>query len=337
MRQCQPLPNSVIDLAIASDIFADAPEGTLRDHPARPLLLADFVTRLEEVRQQGDMDVWHLGGKLTLESFGALGEMLRGAPSLGTALRKFTEAFPLVQSNSSLTLSVTEDKARLDYRVLDPGIWPRRGDSELTMGFLLSLLARFGVPRSAISHIGFEHQLDRQAHAVAQHMLCRTSFDRRDNYLVFPAQCLGFENPDARDRPKSDFDACWTAVRSMLQSRQRNCPVAEKVRQQVLSRLGKATLHQQEVACDLGMSERSLRRFLAQEGTSYKDLLEECRGTYAIALLLRTTLPLSEIAFSLGYSDQTAFSRAFSKFSGHPPRDLRNRGETETRADTVPL
>lgn len=325
MRQCQPLPNSVIDPAIARDIFADTPRFQARDAAAHPLLLTEFVSCLEDVRRQGDLDAWQLGDKLTFESFGPLGEILRGAPTLGAALRKFTEAFPLIQSNSTLTLSVSDDKARLNYRLLDPGIWPRRGDSELTMGFLLSLLARFGVPRSAISHVGFEHPPDRQAKSVAHQLLCRTSFDRRENYLVFPTRCLGFENPAARDIEKPEFDGWCNAVRELLQNRQRSSTVSEKVRQQVLGRLGKATLNQKDIASDLGMSERSLRRFLAQEDISFKELLEECRGTYAIALLRNTGMPLSEIAFSLGYSDQTAFSRAFSKFFGQPPRDLRSR------------
>ncbi|WP_323766901.1 AraC family transcriptional regulator [Marinovum sp.] len=326
MQQCQPLPNSVIDLALASCVFSSAPDVGKLSHRNEPIKLADFASLLENIRRQDDLGVWHMGDNLSFESFGALGTILSGSPTLGIALQKFTQAFPLVQSNSSLVMTISEDKARINYRVLDPGIWPRRGDAEITIAFLFSILTRFKVPISAISHVGFEHEMDRGGHAVAHQLFCRTSFSRLENYLVFPSEVMSLPNPQPRETQRTEFGDQWCDVLSQLKARQRNSSVSDKVRERVFSRLGKATVNQNAVAMELGMSERTLRRGLSQEATSYKLLLEECRGSFAIALLSRTKLPLSEIALLLGYSDQTAFSRAFSKFAGHPPSELRSKG-----------
>ncbi len=71
------------------------------------------------------------------------------------------------------------------------------------------------------------------------------------------------------------------------------------------------------------ISERSLRRRLAEEGESLQRLVSEARLTVARQLLEETRMPMSEIAAVLDYSDLTAFSRAFRGWTGRPPSTWR--------------
>ena len=87
-----------------------------------------------------------------------------------------------------------------------------------------------------------------------------------------------------------------------------------------------------EAGYAIGLTDRAdavavLRRHLESNGTSFQELTEECRRIFGHALLVRSAVPLSEIAFRLGYSDQTAFSRAFSRWYGASPRALRQAGD----------
>ncbi len=80
------------------------------------------------------------------------------------------------------------------------------------------------------------------------------------------------------------------------------------------------------VAKELCITERTLHRRLAAEGTSYRALLDEVRATLA-AELLSSGLSVEETARRLGYSETAAFTRAHTRWNGHPPR-RRKRGTT---------
>ncbi len=77
------------------------------------------------------------------------------------------------------------------------------------------------------------------------------------------------------------------------------------------------------VASRLGMSGRTLQRRLAEQGAAYQDLVDKARRDLAERLLRDTDYPLSDIAFLTGFSDQSAFTRAFKRWSGQTPRSYR--------------
>jgi AraC-like DNA-binding protein len=69
----------------------------------------------------------------------------------------------------------------------------------------------------------------------------------------------------------------------------------------------------------LGRSRATLARELARDGTSFRIVKDEVRRDHAIALLADTSLPLADIAARLGYSEASAFQRAFRAWTGVPP------------------
>ena len=73
------------------------------------------------------------------------------------------------------------------------------------------------------------------------------------------------------------------------------------------------------------MSERSLRRRLASEGLSYKDLLERARREACDIYMLQPKIAIAELALLVGYADQGAFSRAFKEWHGEAPSVYRER------------
>jgi AraC-like DNA-binding protein len=74
---------------------------------------------------------------------------------------------------------------------------------------------------------------------------------------------------------------------------------------------------------DLRLSTVSIQRELARLGFTYKGLVQTMRRELAFAYLRQRHLPLSEIAFLLGYSELSAFSRAVRRWTGKSPRAVR--------------
>lgn len=79
-----------------------------------------------------------------------------------------------------------------------------------------------------------------------------------------------------------------------------------------------------DVAQNLHMSERTLRRKLKQEGTSFRQLLDEVRGALAREYLQKTEINTADIATLVGYSDRANFNRAFSRWNWDSPSSYRN-------------
>jgi len=73
------------------------------------------------------------------------------------------------------------------------------------------------------------------------------------------------------------------------------------------------------VSRSLGMSERTLQRRLREAGRSFGEVVDRFREAEAERLLASGGPPLSEVALRLGFSDQSAFSRAFRRWKGTPP------------------
>lgn len=78
-----------------------------------------------------------------------------------------------------------------------------------------------------------------------------------------------------------------------------------------------------DIARKLGLSARSFHRRLAEQGLSFHTLTEETRREIATAMLREERYALSEIAFLTGYSEQSAFNRAFKRWTGVTPAAYR--------------
>lgn len=95
--------------------------------------------------------------------------------------------------------------------------------------------------------------------------------------------------------------------------------IAKLTYEYLLHLLDKSGLSLDAAALTFGMAERTLRRKLVAEGVSYRQLLEQVRRDTCQLYFLEGTRNLSEIAAKLGYSELSAFTRAYTSWYGHPP------------------
>ncbi len=81
-----------------------------------------------------------------------------------------------------------------------------------------------------------------------------------------------------------------------------------------------------DVASELAMSERSIQRSLSDEQTSYRRLVDEVRKALAIEHLSRPGASATDVAFLLGFSEPSAFTRAFRRWTSAAPTEFRASG-----------
>lgn len=144
-------------------------------------------------------------------------------------------------------------------------------------------------------------------------------FDCAYSQLRFPAERLNMPLKFADERL-----ARMAAAQCEQEMASLDSPPAllGKVRRIILSGVGRFP-SVEEVASDLHMSSRTLKRKLHLLGTSYQQVLDDLRKGLAVEMLSQSNKTVDEIAMTLGYSDASNFARAFRRWTQRSPSDYR--------------
>jgi AraC-like DNA-binding protein len=110
---------------------------------------------------------------------------------------------------------------------------------------------------------------------------------------------------------------------ALAQQRLTESPLKVQVENAIAALLPHGPVRHDVVAAELAMSPRTLTRRLAAEGSSFAGILKEVRVALAKRYIADRTLPISQIAWLLGYSEVSAFTRAFHHWTGQVPSEAR--------------
>lgn len=141
------------------------------------------------------------------------------------------------------------------------------------------------------------------------------------NRLVIPRARLDERLPQADENTARLFEQ---QCREVLDARLARVGVAGQVRSRLRHERGDWP-SMADLAADLHVDERTLRRRLTAEGTSFRRLVDEVRHARALELLGQGAA-VSEVARELGYSETATFTRSFTRWEGVSPSRLRERG-----------
>ncbi len=139
---------------------------------------------------------------------------------------------------------------------------------------------------------------------------------------------LSLRRADALRPFVSESPQLWKLFQADLDARviarKRSAPIAERVRATVRSLLAQGRVSLVELCDELGMgSPRTLQHALKEDGQSYSELLAESRRDLALRYLRTSNLRNEEIAHLLGYRDPNSFYRAFVRWTGTTPSEVR--------------
>ena len=277
-------------------------------------LIENLMLALPEVGASG----FELGLQYNLATFGVWGFALRTCKTLREAVALGVRYLPLSTAYCRIFLCEEEDAFGITF---DPDPIPphlRQFLLERDMATSLNLAREISLHGAEFKAIEFTGTPDVDAAALKALCGIAPTFGAGSNRIMV--------NRAGASRPFSGYDPALTRMLEQ-QCQQRmdtveSSGIAGKVRQKLLGELGLgASLN--DMARDLALSTRSLRRKLEQEGTSYRDLVEEERRQLALQLLGNTTMKIEEVAAHLAYTDAGGFVRAFRRWQGCSPSTYR--------------
>ena len=145
-------------------------------------------------------------------------------------------------------------------------------------------------------------------------------FDARKTMFVLDRRVAEQPLPQANE---ATARMCEAECQKLLARRRARSGISAKVRDIILRRPAQAA-DMEVVAAELCMTSRTLRRHLADQGTSFRALRDEVLMTLAEELIGTARMKLAEVAERLGYSDAAAFSHAFKRWKGVTPGAARS-------------
>jgi AraC-like DNA-binding protein len=307
------------------DFGVDVPEasriagiGTLSSPRSRDTIpLAGFARMAEFVGDHASSASasWLIGEDYDLSELGQVGEAVLSARTLGGALLRLTDNFELLQDASRLALDTTAETATISYRILDPSIWPRHQDALFSLGIIYKII-KLAVPEAFQSiELGFECQKRDTGLKVSQGQL---DFECEANSIRVPIAMLDMA------MPQFSHPGDLTQLSVSLAERRRQRPAQERLTSIIFARLSGGDINQDHLASEIGMSSRTMRRRLADESTSFQQLLNDCRMLQAVLeFRSRPEASITDIALRLGYAEHSTFTRAFTRWAGMPPQRFR--------------
>lgn len=292
--------------------------------PYNELSLKQYCCLFEEAaRQTGNGNFGlRFGNGFMPERLGAIGYIAVNSPTMSSALRNLVYYFPAHQDHTTLTLSEDEGTVRLNYQIADQEISCRRQDAELSLGMFCNIFKHCLGACWAPLEIHFEHSLPYSGNEHEVLFGAPVLFGQRTNSIVFRQRDWDAVMPDA--------DPFLFAVVEPILAERRSLRFdpeyfVRMLKERIRLRLGAGDLSLAGVAEEMGMSSSALQRRLKGHSMSFKGLVRAARQELALRYVGGSDVCFTELALALGYSEQSAFSRAFRQWTGMSPRCYRNK------------
>lgn len=304
----------------ATALLGEAPPASHAESPTRfPVTRWKALLETAAARLDDPLLGLHLGQRVTPAHFGLMGYVLLACENLATAMQRLREFERLFYDVSPLRVHAEPEQLVLEWGTENGRPGPLVDEAAITA---LVTLARdmTAAPTMAPVSIDFVNPAPAERAGHETILGCPVAFDCSSTRVRIPMRWLAMplRHPDPQ---------LLALLRAQAAEQLRRLPprgdLGAAIRELIPILLQEAAADAESVAARLHMSPRSLHRRLGAEGYSFRALRDECLYQLACDYLSDRRLQLGEIAQLLGYSEQSAFTRAFRRWSGCTPRRYR--------------
>ena len=282
----------------------------------------DYYSMIELMAEQMDITSLPLivGEAMRPDEYGALGLAWKAAPNLLGSFSRVARYWRLWTSVTQYELEETARGILYVQRREGPRRLGMRISIEATSASGVSLSRQVSPRPFAPIEVTFQHAAPRTIEYHEAYFGCPVHFGADKDAMLLSHQSL-LEPNVLGDEGITQF--LVSHLDHELAQIDDTPALPAQTKGEIARALGEGLPNMADIARRLGLSARSLHRRLAEQGLSFQTLTEETRREIATAMLQEERYALSEIAFLTGYSEQSAFNRAFKRWMGVTPATYR--------------
>lgn len=261
-----------------------------------------------------------VGQQMKIEDYGVLGLSWKTCTEAGEIFKRSERYFKLL-SNTYVFKIEKEGEYSKVYLFRDN---IRRGiglSNEATFSATVKVLQATTETDIAPVEVAFKHSAPTELHSHQKGFNCNILFDQPAYYICYKTKDL--ETPTAKsdqginrfllERVEEEVKGIQSAPSQLLL----------EVKGLIKDALPSGIPNKNTIGKYIGMSNRTLTRRLSETGLSFREIIESTQQEIAKDLLQKSSQTISEIAFQAGFSEQSAFNRAFKRWTGQTPTSFR--------------
>lgn len=255
---------------------------------------------------------------------GVAGFLIRSASTVAQALEALVENIDLHDKGGTCALDVEANYSRLSFHVHQPGV------SAIAQIYDMSAVIMCKTLRSLCGNDWTASQVllmrERPAELTPYTHCFRAPvlFNSNTCSILFPSHCLHLKPPTADELLYHHLELEAKVLHEMHHHELIDMLPAVLQRGVLLEQCSA-----RDIADAFGLQERTLHRRLQAADTSFRKELDRVRESLSLQLLESSSLPIGEIATSLGYADSSGFIRAFHRWTGSSPASWRKQNHLQ--------
>ena len=276
---------------------------------------------LERVAEDDPSIAVRMGQEMEPTDLGVLGHAMLASRDVQQLLETLSCFIYVVVQDKEIRLDLSRDRAVVSYRFLAQDAGPYRRDVEYSVCAIAKCI-NVAVGRTIRpQRVEYEHARPDYAKAYSAAFGCPVHFERGGNRLHYDRSTM--QLPVVSHDPRL-YEALNFFLVDKLKSRKQDDDLLRKLRHLVTTSLHAGLPQLANLARQLGLSERTLQRRLAEQGIVFNDLVDGTRKAIALEYLRDRRYRLIDIAQIVGYSEASSFTRACRRWTDKSPRELRS-------------
>lgn len=265
----------------------------------------------------------HMAEQTSETALDLLAHLISHAPTMREALELGAQFGALIIDGAQLTLRDAGPLMTIRYGFPRVTAASDRMHAEFVLGGLARMARLFCGAQATPALVWFEHDLPVHHREYARTFGGVERFGQSATSIAFDREVV--DRRQLHQHPEL-YSVLRVEAERKLERVTQGLRLGDRVRQHLMARPAANIPDMASAARELGMSERSLRRRLADEGTSYRQLVQETLEMSAGRMLRAPNRSIQETAMALGFADAAAFHRAFKRWTGMTPKQYRDAG-----------
>ncbi len=290
----------------------------------------EYITVYEE------MDLWEkacaltdnihagidIGMMTTLEGLGVVGYLCLQRPTVKDALETYAQYHKILQEGVRLDI-VTGGVDAFYHSLEIPHFEPPQSINEMVVTATWAIIGSAAAVKPKLLAVHFINarpdSTDKLQSVFGDGV--ELKFNQKKNGLLYQGGSFStaLKNPNT-----SLAEVLQEHAQATLQTRsQDELSMIEKIERYIMTEIHRSDITINSVARSLGLGVRTLQRVLKEDGIVFKQIVENSRKSLAEGYLKKGTLSIAEVAFLLGFSEPSVFTRAFKRWFHCAPKEYR--------------